>query len=79
MLYMILAFVMGVLAGCAVFFIFSKRKEDKPIGSLKVMTRDPDGPYLFLELSESMDILTAKKKVTMNVELESDDIFKGRA
>ena len=41
-------------------------------GTLKVNTNDPDGPYLFLELSkEDLTNIAHKKQVVLNVEILS--------
>ena len=41
-------------------------------GTLKINTNDPDGPYLFLELSkEDLTNIVHKKQVVLNVEIIS--------
>lgn len=41
-------------------------------GTIKVNTDDPDGPYLFLELSkEDLVNITSKKQVILDVEITS--------
>ncbi|MBS6180510.1 MAG: hypothetical protein KH921_06955 [Erysipelotrichaceae bacterium] len=66
---MIFVFCVGVLTGCIISKIISRTKV---IGSLRVDTSDPeDGPYLFLELSKSMDVVAKKKYVILKVNLNS--------
>lgn len=66
----IIAFVVGVLAGFLIAAVLFRRK---PVsGALRVDTSDPqDGPYLFLELTESMDKVLRSRQVTFNVKLEN--------
>lgn len=64
-----LVFCIGVLFGCIISKIISRVKV---VGSLRVDTSDPeDGPYLFLELSKSMDVVAKKKYVILKVNLNS--------
>lgn len=64
-----LVFCIGVLFGCIISKIISRVKV---VGSLCVDTSDPeDGPYLFLELSKSMDVVAKKKYVILKVNLNS--------
>lgn len=66
---MILIFCVGIVAGCTISKIISRMKA---VGSLRVDTSVPeDGPYLFLELSKSMDVVAKKKYVVLKVNLNS--------
>lgn len=66
---MILVFCVGIVAGCIISKIISRMKI---VGSLRVDTSDPeDGPYLFLELSQNMDVVAKKKYVVLKVNLNS--------
>ena len=65
----IIAFVAGVILG-GVLTVFMLRP--KAIGYLRVDNSDPDdNPYLFLELSEHIPNLCAKKYVTFKVKVEN--------
>ena len=62
----VIAFVAGLLGGWMIAAIVLRRK--KSIGSLKVETSDPDGPYLFLELNNgNISELLRKRHVILNV------------
>lgn len=57
-------FVLGVLVGAiftgVVFRLFS-------VGTLRVDNSDPDGPFLFLELSKRFETIVSKKYVVLRV------------
>jgi hypothetical protein len=57
-------FVLGVLVGTVftriVFRLFS-------VGTLRVDHSDPDGPFLFLELSKRVETVVSKKYVMLRV------------
>lgn len=59
-----LIFVLGSLVGaiftCIVFRFFL-------VGTLRVDHSDPDGPFLFLELSKRVESVTSKKYVVLRV------------
>ena len=57
----VLSFVLGYL----------RRGSQKPVGTLRIDTSDPDGPYLFLELHTSINEVMLHKTVTLDVNLES--------
>ena len=57
----VLSFVLGYL----------RRGSQKPVGTLRIDTSDPDGPYLFLELHTSINEVMQHKTVTLDVNLES--------
>lgn len=41
------------------------------IGTLRIDTSDPDGPFMFLELSKDVDIVASKKYVILKVNLKN--------
>jgi hypothetical protein len=41
------------------------------VGTLHVDTSDPDGPYLFLELSKGVDNVVRKEYIVMKVKTEN--------
>ena len=43
----------------------------KGVGNLRVDTSDPDGPYLFLELTKDLDSVVKSKSVTLKVRKEN--------
>lgn len=57
----VLSFVLGYL----------RRGSQKPVGTLRIDTSDPDGPYLFLELHTPINEVMRHKIVTLDVNLES--------
>lgn len=46
-------------------------KKQNPVGTLRVDTSDPDGPYLFLELHTPVSEVMKQKQVTLDVSTES--------
>lgn len=55
-----IATVVGMVIGGLVTFIFLKRKPSETMGCINIDRSDPDGPYLFLELSGSVSELSGK-------------------
>ena len=43
----------------------------KQVGNLRVDTSDPDGPYLFLELTKDLDSVIKKNSVVLKVRKEN--------
>lgn len=65
----IIIFILGVLVGFFGYF-FLQRKEIK--GKLRIDRSDPiDKPYLFLELSSSVEDVSRKKYVLFQVSNEN--------
>lgn len=62
--------VAGILGFWIGYLIYHKKPQD-PIGTLRIDTSDPDGPYLFLELHAPVNEVMRKHKVTLNVSTES--------
>lgn len=52
------------------YILFHKNPKD-PVGTLRIDTSDPDGPYLFLELHTGVGEVMQHKQVTMNVSTEN--------
>lgn len=64
----VIAFVAGLFGGWVIAAIILRHK--KAIGSLRVETSDPDGPYLFLELNDgNITELLRKRHVILNVKV----------
>lgn len=56
----------GIILGSILSNIYRMKKT--AFGVLKIDTNDPDGPYLFLELSkEELDTIMHKDQVVLNV------------
>lgn len=62
--------VAGILGFWIGYLIYRKKPKD-PIGTLRVDTSDPDGPYLFLELHTPVSEVMKQKQVTLDVNTES--------
>lgn len=60
-------FFCGFVAG-SIFEAARNRAKKEPVGTLKVNDSDPDGPYLFLELSTYPEDIMREEYVTMKVE-----------
>ena len=68
MLYFLIfiSYIVGVVMGSIITNIYRHKKTAS--GTIKVNTDDPDGPYLFLELSkEDLDNIVNKKQVVLDV------------
>lgn len=63
----IFTFLLGYLVGFVICAIF--RPKDV-VGTLRVDNSDPDGPYLFLEMENDVDVIHGKKYVTLKVKEE---------
>lgn len=68
----ILAIISACIMGMVLGYVISTHKSNKkPIGTLRVDSSDPDGPYLFLELATDTDILAKEKYVLLKVDTRS--------
>ena len=68
MLYFLIfvSYIVGVVMGSIITNTYRHKKTAS--GTIKVNTDDPDGPYLFLELSkEDLDNIVNKKQVVLDV------------
>lgn len=65
---LVMVFAIGVVIGC----IFSSIiRRSKSVGALRIDSFDPDGPFMFLELSKGVDIVASKKYVVLKVNLKN--------
>lgn len=64
----ILSFIVGYLRGCIFKEDEMLSKMPKKCGTVLVETSDPDGPYLFLDLSVPIDELGSQKEVIFTVD-----------
>lgn len=69
----ILIFVLGLVLGLILAFIFVRyrRRKEQPVGALRVDTSDPDGPYLFLELHTDVGDVMRQKQITLEVSTQN--------
>ena len=65
---LVAAFMVGVLTGLLIMYILCR---SKPIGVINIDRSDPDGPYLFLELTGSISELSSKKHANFKVKSEN--------
>lgn len=64
----VVMFIVGFLVGGGITVAIFKRK---CVGTLRVDTSDPDGPFIFLEASKSIDVIASKKSVMLDVSLKN--------
>ena len=64
-----LVLIIGLFLGFVVGFIFGVWKsKETPVGVLRVDRSDPDdGPYLFLEMNTTPEVITKRKYITLEV------------
>ena len=65
---LVIIFAIGIVVGSII-----TRMVTKPLdfGTLRIDTSDPDGPFMFLELSKDVDTVASKKYVILKVNLKS--------
>ena len=66
-MFVIFSLISGILAATLTGVIKALRRR-KPVGVLLIDTSDPDGPYMFLELSEDVSTILKAKRVTFEVD-----------
>ena len=67
-MFVILMFLAGIVIGSVATQLIWR---PKGVGNLRVDTSDPDGPYLFLELTKELDSVIKKDFVTLKVRKEN--------
>lgn len=65
-----IAIIVFSICGYVLGYTFGRNKY-KPIGTLRVDSSDPDGPYLFLELETDLNVIKKEKYVLMKVDTRS--------
>lgn len=60
----VIAFLVGLLAGCIVILRVSKPKH---VGTLRIDSSDVDGPYMFLELDKGVGDISKEAYVHLKV------------
>lgn len=66
-MYLLLMFVGGAIVGSIVTLLIFR---PKTVGALRVDRSDPDGPYLFLELSKGIGEIESKNRVSLQVKIK---------
>ena len=66
----IFSLIVGIIAAVVVGLVKALRRR-KPVGVLRIDTSDPDGPYMFLELSEDISTILNAEQVTFKVDTRS--------
>ena len=65
---LVIIFAIGVVIGSIITRIIIRPLD---IGTLRIDTSDPDGPFMFLELSKDVDTVASKKYVILKVNLKN--------
>ena len=68
-LVMAIIYCLSLLIGGYILGIYHAKQN--PIGTLRIDSSDPDGPYLFLELETDPNVLKKEKYVTLKVDTKS--------
>ena len=66
----IIAIIVCSICGYMIGYTLGKDKR-KPIGTLRVDSSDPDGPYLFLELETDPNVIKKEKYILLKVDTKS--------
>lgn len=65
-----ISIVVFLICGYVLGYSLGKNKR-KPIGTLRVDSSDPDGPYMFLELETDPSVIKKEKYVLLKVDTKS--------
>lgn len=65
-----IAIIVFLICGYILVYSLCENKR-KPIGTLRIDSSDPDGPYLFLELETDPNIIKKEKYVLLKVNTKS--------
>lgn len=65
---LVIIFAIGIVVGSIITRIIIRPLN---VGTLRIDTSDPDGPFMFLELSEGVGTISSKKHVILKVNLKS--------
>lgn len=65
-----ISIVVFLICGYVLGYFLGKNKR-KPIGTLRVDSSDPDGPYFFLELATNPNVIKKEKYVLLKVDTRS--------
>lgn len=61
-------FAIGIIIGCV---LSSITRRVKSVGKLRIDISDPDGPYMFLELSKDINVVAKKEYIVLNIEINN--------
>lgn len=64
----LLSFAFGIIF---TIWISKSKPFAKSSGALRIDSSDPDGPYFFLELTETLESVQKKKRIQLDVDLKS--------
>lgn len=64
----IFSLIAGIIAAVITGTVKAIRRH-KPVGVLRIDASDPDGPYMFLELSEDISTVMDAEQVTLKVDI----------
>lgn len=67
----IMALVIAIGSAILGYVMATEKYYKKPIGTLRIDSSDPDGPYLFLELETDPNIIKKEKHVFLKVNTKS--------
>lgn len=65
---LVIILAIGIVVGSIITRIIIRPLD---IGTLQIDTSDPDGPFMFLELSKDVDTVASKKYVILKVNLKN--------
>ena len=63
--------VINICVGVIGYCFGMKKYSKKPIGTLRIDSSDPDGPYLFLELETDPSVIKKEKHILLKVDTKS--------
>lgn len=63
----IFCLIAGIIAAVITGTVKALRRH-KPVGVLRIDASDPDGPYMFLELSEDISTVMDAEQVTLKID-----------
>jgi hypothetical protein len=65
---LVIILAIGIVVGSIITRIIIRLLD---IGTLRIDTSDPDGPFMFLELSKDVNAVASKKYVVLKVNLKN--------
>ena len=65
---LVIILAIGIMVGSIITRIIIRPLD---IGTLRIDTSDPDGPFMFLELSKDVNTVASKKYVVLKVNLKN--------
>lgn len=67
----IMIFVIAICSVILGYIMAAEKYSKKTIGTLRIDSSDPDGPYLFLELETDPNIIKKEKHILLKVDTKS--------